>query len=99
MVRKCTREKYLAGSLGIRAPQLYCPVCSLLEAHAGENARKHWLLPKLTKLEFANRLRIVARRLGREQAERLGAHGIRRGAARTILASGGTFAHLRMAGQ
>ena len=57
------------------------------------------LFPNITGSTFVSSLRCMARQLGREKSERLGAHSIRRGAARAILDAGGTFAQLLKAGQ
>ena len=57
------------------------------------------LFPNITGPTFVSSLRCLARQAGWEKTDRLGAHSIRRGAARAILAAGGTFSQLMKAGQ
>ena len=57
------------------------------------------LFPGITGSTFTHSLRSMARQFGWEKAEKLGTRSIRRGAARAILAAGGTFAQLLRAGQ
>ena len=53
----------------------------------------------ITGPTFAHSLRSMARQFGWEKAGKLGTRSIRRGAARAILAAGGTFAQLLRAVQ
>ena len=99
MVRKCICRRYPEGSLEIHVPQLFCPVCSFWESMRRRVMTGEKLFPNITGSTFVSSLRCMARQLGWEKSERLGAHSIRRGAARAILDAGGTFAQLLKAGQ
>ena len=99
MVRKCICHKYPTGSLEIHVPQLFCPVCSFWENMRRRVMCGEKLFPGITGSTFTHSLRSMARQFGWEKAEKLGTHSIRRGAARAILAAGGTFAQLLRAGQ
>ena len=83
VIRKCICEKYAAGSLEIRAPQPFRPVCPPREKFVAGRAPGN--IPS--------------------DVHRAGFHrsaqgcGVGRGAARTILAYGGSFAPLLRAGQ
>ena len=57
------------------------------------------MFPGITGRAFANRLRSTARQFGRDKAARPGAHGIRGGASRAILETGGSSAQLLKEGQ
>ena len=57
------------------------------------------LFPGVTEPTFTHPLRSMARQFGWVKAEKLGAHSIRRGAARAILEAGGALAQLLKAGQ
>ena len=57
------------------------------------------LSPSWTGQMFTSRLRNPVARFGHERAAKLGMHGVRRGAAQTILESVGAFAQMLMAGQ
>ena len=57
------------------------------------------LFPTWTGPDFADKLRSSERNFWRGTADRLGTHSVRRGAASTVLAAGGSFAQLLDAGR
>ena len=71
----------------------------LLGKREKESDVRRKLFPGITGPTFTHSLRSMARQFGLEKAEKLGTHSIRRGAARAILAAGGTSAQLLRAGQ
>ena len=83
----------------MRAPQPYCPVCSLWERVCKQVRPGERLFPSWASRMFTKRLRNLASRLGHEGAGRLGTHSVRRGAALAISEPGGTFAQTLRAGR
>ena len=99
MARNCIGYRYPEGSLGIHAPQLFCPACSFRGNARRRAASVGKIFPEITGPTFARSLRSMPRQFGWEKADKLGTHSIRRGAARAILAAGGTSDQLLKAGQ
>ena len=99
MVRVCVCEDYAPGSLGLHAPQLYCPARLLRPAICRIAAIGQPIFPTWAGRLVLTELRSLARAGGWTQASKLGTHSVRRGAARAILAAGGSFSKLLRAGQ
>ena len=86
-------------ALELEAPQLSCPVCQVWPAICRLAQVGRPTLPAWTGRSVLAELRPAARLGGWVQAMKLGAHSVRRGAARAILEAGGSFSQLLRAGQ
>ena len=99
MIRQCMRDRYPTGSLGVRASQMFCPVCSLRERALRRVRAGERLFANLTGQGVSARMWGTPRNMGYEKAERLRARSLRRGAVRSILAPVGSLVQLLKAGQ
>ena len=92
-------RKRPASQIAIQVPDLNCSTCSFGEIVPRRNVRDVQLFPGATGPSFTNKLGSVAGNLGLGEAVRLRTHSAPRGAAATILESGGSFTTLFKGGR
>ena len=97
-MRGCIRGEYPGGPLELRAPQIFCPVCSQWPTIRDRNETGAELFPVWAGKNVLADLCAVAQQRGWDRTEKSGAHSFRRGAARAILSAGGSSAEPLKAG-
>ena len=96
---RCICEAFREEFLELHVPRFFCLICSSWPAIRAKTEEGEDLFPGCTGRGGLTELRAVARQQGWGRAAKLGAHAFRRGAARAILSSGGSFAQLLKGGQ
>ena len=97
--RPCIRGAYPDSSFELHIPHPYCPVCSLWPRVAAQACFGERPFPAQQSERVFEDLRAFAKEKSWKGAELLGGRSVRRGAAREILRSGGTFANILESGQ
>ena len=97
--RSCCCEGFNPDGDELHIPQLLCPVCSIWPVVRDRVVVGDLIFPSLQSVNLIRHLRSRGTQLRWPAAEKLGTHSLRRGAARALVAAGGTFAQLLRAGQ
>ena len=87
-------EDYAADPLELHAPQLSCPACRAWPAITRVARAGGGLSPEMAARKLLGEPRSFANARGWGNSESAGAHFLRRGAARAILAAGGSVSHV-----
>ena len=93
-VRLYMREDCAGEAMELLAPQLFGPACLLWPALTQLARAGEQLFPNWTARSVLDVLRRFARAKAWRNADKLGTHSLRKGAARAFLGAGGSFSRL-----
>ena len=99
LVRAGICEDHDPDALELHVPRLFCPACQLWPAARELASAGEELFPGWAGQKVLSELRRFANLKAWRGANRLGAHPLRRGAARATLEAGGSFPQLLRPGQ